>query len=236
MTKFLIVGLLTLISASAWSDTIPGAESVLQFSKHADSFASKVGSRYIKFVPEDVTFPDGPQKAKFERALEIMEEVINSEEFKIKVIGYERNGNRSYQKNYLWNDSQRRLSNEDIYEIIMNGDEKMRPGTPGEMNFNSWVRVCNRLQMATIWCRQVIGSTTPDTDHMIKLNWTFYRNFETHQMVSNMVHEWIHLLGFLHGNDRITEEVPYVVGGIAGAVAKRMEIQSRRPADNSLSN
>lgn len=216
--------MLTLFSANLWSDTIPGAQPVLNFSKDAEGFASKVGSRYIKFVPENVTFPDGPQKIKFERALAIMEEVMNSEEFKVKVIGYERNGNRSYQKNYLWNESQKRLSNEDIYEVIMNGDEKMRAGTPGEMNFNSWVKVCNTLQMATIWCRQVIGSTTPDTSHVIKLNWTFYRNFETHQMVSNMVHEWIHLLGFLHGNDRITEEVPYVVGGIAGAVAKKFEM------------
>lgn len=41
-------------------------------------------------------------------------------------------------------------------------------------------------------------------------------------MVSNMVHEWIHLLGFLHGDTRITEEVPYVVGGIAGEVAQNL--------------
>lgn len=222
MTKLILLSVMALFSVNILAHTIPGASPNLFFSKNAESYASKIGSRHIRFVSEDVSFPEGSQKEKFEKALSIMEEVMNSEEFKIKVIGYERNGNRSYQKNYLWNDSSKKLSNEDIYEVIMNGDEKMRAGTEGEMNFNSWVRVCNTLQMATIWCRQVIGSTTPDSSHWIKLNWTFYKNFETHEMVANMVHEWIHLLGFLHGNDRITEEVPYVVGGIAGQVARNI--------------
>jgi ssRNA-specific RNase YbeY (16S rRNA maturation enzyme) len=39
-------------------------------------------------------------------------------------------------------------------------------------------------------------------------------------MVANIVHEWLHLLGFLHGEVNMREEVPYVVGSIAGQVAE----------------
>ena len=57
---------------------------------------------------------------------------------------------------------------------------------------------------------------------MIRLNWKFYQKYETPQMVANLVHEWIHLLGFLHGNQNMHEEVPYVVGSIAGEVAQNI--------------
>lgn len=33
------------------------------------------------------------------------------------------------------------------------------------------------------------------------------------------MHEWIHLLGFLHGKEAPKEEVPYVVGYIAKLIA-----------------
>lgn len=220
MKNLFFLVLLVVVSYQVNAETHHGVTPELNFAQDAEFLSDQIETGRLVFVPENIKFPEGSQKIKFEKALTIMEEVLNSEEFKTKVIAFERRGERSYQKNYLWSDSSKVLSNEDIYQVIMNGNEKMRPGTQGEMNFNSWVRICNTLQMATVWCREVIGSTTPQTSHMIKLNWTFYKKFETHQMVSNMVHEWIHLLGFLHGDKNIKEEVPYVVGAIAGEVAK----------------
>ena len=150
MTKFLIL-IACVISLNLHASTSDDVRPVLEYDKDAVSFAGKVGTRYIKFVAEDITFPEGPQKEKFERALSLLEEVLNSEEFKTKVIGYTRRGERSYQKNYIWNDSNNRLSNEDVYELIMNGDEKMRANTPGEMNINAWVKKCSLLQQVTTW-------------------------------------------------------------------------------------
>jgi hypothetical protein len=224
MNHSIILSLAFLFSVSLKAETHQLLEAPVRFSKDSEYYASRVGTRYLKFVTENIRFPDGAQKVKFQKALSILEEVMNSEEFKIKVIGYERNGNRSYQKNYLWNEVNSRLSNEQIYETIMNGDEKMRPGTPGEMNFNATVKKCSAWDWATtfVWCNKVVGSTSPRASYWITLNWEFYQSFETHQMVSNMVHEWLHLLGFLHGDQNITQEVPYVVGSIAGQVAKEM--------------
>lgn len=216
------------MSFQAFSETLPGITPVLKYSESALVEASKEQSRHLAFVPEEVSFPDGPQKEKFEMALSIMEEVMNSEEFKRKVIAYENSlGQREYQKNFLWDDSSSRLSNEDVYQVIMNGEEKMRPRTFGEMNFNSWVKICKWWQKPGIWCRKVIGSTSPSSSKWIKLNWKFYSRYEVPSMVANMVHEWLHLLGFLHGNVRMHEEVPYVVGSIAGEVAKNILDENR---------
>ena len=217
-----IFALMLLMSHSLFAETHIDVKPDPKYSADAHIHADRVDDQYLKFVPEDITFPEGPQKKKFELALSLMEEVMNSPEFKKRVIGYERNGERSYQKNFLWNDSDVRLTNEEIYQVIMNGNEKMRPDTFGEMNFNSWVKVCKTYEMIGVWCRKVIGSTSPSDSKMIRLNWTFYKKLETHEMVSNMVHEWIHLLGFLHGSNNLHEEVPYVVGYIAGEVAKEI--------------
>jgi hypothetical protein len=214
MKKFLSLALVFTLNYAfnASAETIDGIKIELNFDKSYDS--SGVKNQYLKFVPESYRFPSRTrtgkqQKKKFEKALEIMEEIVNSEEFKQKVLSYERvvgkdaSGNdiksRSYANNYIWNDKDNPLSNEDIYNIIMTGDERSRENTLGEMNFNSYVRICKWYQRKFTWCNGVIGSTNPHSSKWIKLNWKFYKKFETEEMVSNMIHEWIHLLGFLHG-------------------------------------
>lgn len=222
MTRLILPIFLLLASISAIAEIHEDVVPVLTYDKDAEYFASFVGDRHLRFVAEDITFPEGPQKEKFNQALSLLEEVLNSDEFKAKVIGYTRRGERSYQKNYIWSQTSRRLTNEDIYEIIMTGNEKMRPDTQGEMNVNAWVKKCSFIEQVSVWCRKVIGSTDPASSAMIKLNWKFYQKYETHHMVANLVHEWIHLLGFLHGSENLHEEVPYVVGSIAGEVAKNI--------------
>ena len=178
---------------------------------------------YLVVVPEKMSFPNRSQKVRFERAQQILEAVLNSEEFKWRVLAFKRSadGKRRYQKNYLWNNSSDRLTNEQIYNLIMEGNEYMRPNTLGEMNLNAYVKKCNWfMSKVSIWCRKVIGSTNPSKSKWMKLNWKFYKRYKTSNMVANIVHEWLHLLGFLHGNENMREEVPYVVGSIAGQVAE----------------
>lgn len=208
------------ISAEVHEDVKP----VLKYAKDVEDEMRSVDSHYLVVVPENNKFPNHRQARKFRKALSMLEDILNSEEFKRKVIAYKRSdGQRLYQKNYLWNNEDQRLSNEDIYEIIMEGNEKMIPNSIGEMNLNSWVKQCNWfMSKVSIWCRKVIGSTNPSKSKWIKLNWKFYRKYEVNEMVSNLVHEWLHLLGFLHGKSKIHEEVPYVVGAIAGEVAQGM--------------
>ncbi len=227
MKKFLgtmMVALLTTTTAFATTDLDVKVE--LNFDKSTD--VNSVDSQYLKFVPENWRFPSSTnlgkqQKEKFVAALDLMEEVVNHEDFKSMILSYEKEkGVREFQKNYLWRDTETKLSNEDIYKIIMNGDEKMRDNTLGEMNFNSYVKICSGIRKWGVWCRKVIGSTDPYNSKWIKLNWKFYQQFDTPKMINNMTHEWLHLLGFLHGKDNMRKEVPYVVGQIAEVVARKI--------------
>ena len=104
----------------------------------------------------------------------------------------------------------------------MNGDEKMRPETLGEMNINSWVKVCGFFQRALYWCRGTVGSTTPRTSFWITLNWKYYSNMRIEEMTGNIVHEWIHLLGFEHHKGNLDEQVTYVVGEITENMAREI--------------
>jgi hypothetical protein len=210
----LILGLMTF---NALAETHSGIEVPLQFTDDRISHDHKFNNRYLDVEVESVSFREGVQKEKLMKAFELIDTIVNSEEFKVKVINYMgRNGVQQYSKNYLWNNSNDRLSNEDIYDLIMEGDERMIPHSLGKMNLNV------RRYWSSWWGRKVIGYTNPGNDKKIYVNGRFYNRFETHQMVGNIVHEWLHLLGFLHGKSNIREEVPYVVGAIASDIAKNM--------------
>jgi hypothetical protein len=220
----------------AFSNTIEGLEVPLQYDESfMDTYnKSFTNTDYITVKREVTLFPkNSVQLLKFNKAMSLFETILNSESFKSKVLSYKRasNGKREFQKAYLWREPSKKLTNEEVLKVILEGNEKMRPHTIGEMNINSFVKVCKWWQKPGIWCRKVIGSTSPGDSRWIKLNWKFYKNFEVHQMVNNMVHEWIHLLGFLHGSEYILEEVPYVVGQIAETVA--LEIMAKEEIKNN---
>lgn len=221
-----------LLSNLTLAETHQGVVPYLDFDETYEETSNLKHTNYLDVEVENWQFPDSTaryrrQKEKFRQALEILEEVMNSSEFKRMVLSYKNSdGKRAFQKNYLWSNSRSRLTNEDVYAIIMGGDEsKVRPNTQGEMNINSYIKVCTRYEwnVSNIkWCRGVIGSTNPWNSKWMRLNWQFYATYEVPSMVSNIVHEWLHLLGFLHGNYKMREEVPYVVGSIAGKVASQI--------------
>lgn len=215
-----------------YASTVEGIYVPLQYDNHYlhTHKNSLKSDDYLAVNPEVTLFPKNEkQLEKFTKAISLLEKVLNSNSFKKRVLAYKRqsNGVREFQKAYLWKDSSKRLTNEQVLKVILEGNEKMRPHTEGEMNINSYVKVCKWWEKVGVWCRKVIGSTSPSSTRWIKLNWKFYSKYEVPHMVNNLVHEWIHLLGFLHGSDHMREEVPYVVGKIAGVVAQEFLDQEK---------
>ena len=61
-----------------------------------------------------------------------------------------------------------------------------------------------------------------ETSFWITLNWKYYSNMRIEEMTGNIVHEWIHLLGFEHHKGNLDEQVTYVVGEITENMAKEI--------------
>jgi hypothetical protein len=164
-----------------------------------------MAAQFLKVVPGSVTnydrFPE--EKARLIQAFSLMEIVINSEEFKERVIHFP-GGFTNNQK----------LSNEEIYEKLMRGEELLDgEHTLAEMNFD----VSRYAKFS-----KVIGRSYPGISNTIEVNGNHYALFASHEMAGNLTHEWIHLMGFRHTNSSDLHSVPYAVGYIMRDLAAKL--------------
>lgn len=196
--------ILLIFSISAFGETIHSPEKNLiitqEFAANSKELAAKVPTPFIKVVQEKINFNRGSVYDTMMEAIEMVELIINSETFKEKVIGFiNTNGERSYTRN-------EGLTNEEVYLRLMEGKEVVDQQTPGEMNLY--------IQQYHRWWSKVIGYTKIGSSKFMWVNWKFYKNFAASEIASNIVHEWIHLMGFYHDSASDHDSVPYAIGYI----------------------
>ena len=150
-------------------------------------------------------------KQKVRDAIVILERVMNSEEFKERVLSFTFKGETRFHQN-------NNMTNQEIYDLLMTGEEVLIPGADGVMNFD--------LTLYRSWnpFSKVKGYTLPDTIR-IWLNKKFFRrsSWTSVDVASNMAHEWVHKMGFGHDynyNSDRPYSVPYAIGHIVGEVAR----------------
>ena len=129
---------------------------------------------------------------KLQKAAKILEAVVNSEEFKAKVLAF----------SFTNTDG---ISNEEIYNLIMSGKEVLSPEEDYEIDVD-----------VTIYYafNSVIGYTYPNTLRTW-INRRYFKKFTAVGIASNMSHEWLHKIGFNHSFYRTKERpfsVPYAIG------------------------
>lgn len=227
MSKIVLLIFVIAFQAMATTVDYSATDTKLMFDQDATYFANGVEDGHLKVVVEKVRFPEGCQKKKLEQAFLLTEQVVNSQEFKEKVIGYiaANTGKREYTGN-------NGLSNEQVYLHLMSGEELTMKDSSGEMNL--YITKYHR------WWSKVIAWTNPKSDKWIHVNWRFYKRFDVDEMVSNIVHEWVHLMGYFHVSKHDSDSVPYAVGRIAGEVARnilnQLESKHEKPllVDNHL--
>jgi hypothetical protein len=149
---------------------------------------------------------------KINKAFELLQEVINSEEFKDRVINFKNStGERKFASN-------KGLTNEEIYKIFMEGRETLQPETPGEMNFY--------LNLYYKPWSKVIGYTS-GTTNVINMNWKFFKGFAPFSVSANLAHEWTHKIGFDHTSAKEHDSAPYAIGYIVGDMAELLLKKSK---------
>lgn len=144
---------------------------------------------------------------KLEMAFWVLEEAVNSDEFRDRVINFKNTkGERRFASN-------KGMTNEEIYEHFMEGREDLQKDTPYEMNF--YLKQYHRP-----WSR-VIGWTSGNIN-TININWKFFKNYRPHEVASNLAHEWTHKMGFDHVSAKEHDSAPYAIGYIVGDIASRL--------------
>jgi hypothetical protein len=140
------------------------------------------------------------QEIKMREALRRLKIIINSKEFKEKVI------NHKYQDKYTFIDNDD-LSNEQIYDKLIEGAEELDPTVDHEvdLDFTMYYKRNN-----------TVGYTYPSTNR-IWVNSRFFTSASYGKVAANAIHEWSHKVGFGHSykyNSRRPFSVPYGVGTI----------------------
>lgn len=172
------------------------------------SFSTYAQSVFLKVTPGQVVgfdyYPE--EKSNVQAAFDLIEKIINSEEFKEKVLAYP-DGKSQFTSN-------KGMTNEQIYDYFMQGKELIGgEQTLGEMNFDL-VRYYNGHS-------KVKGFTNMGQDNWIHANGRFYADFSAAEIAGNIMHEWLHLNGFEHASAQDHDSVPYAVGYIMRDMAKK---------------
>lgn len=166
-----------------------------------------VTTGHLSVKPMQITGFSGESMEKIQAAFKVLEQVVNSEEFKDRVINFV---NDKCERQFA---SNKGLSNEQIYQIFMEGRETLQQNTPGEMNYY--------LKLYNAWWSRVIGYTSGDTN-LININWKFFKKFKPSDVAGNLAHEWTHKIGFDHTSAAEHDSAPYAIGYIVDELAAKV--------------
>lgn len=170
---------------------------------HPDS----VNANHLSVKAMDVKGFDVASTEKLEKAFAALEQVVNSEEFKNRVVNFVNTQGKNEFK------SNKGLTNQQIYTFFMDGRETLQQNTPNEMNFY--------LSLYYKRYSKVIGWTNGDIN-TININWKFFKGFRPSDVAGNLAHEWTHKLGFGHKSAAEHDSAPYAIGYIVREMSERV--------------
>lgn len=152
---------------------------------------------------------NGTQQDKILTAAELIRKVVASEEFKNAILNHKYKGKKTFVDNGG-------LTNAQIYKAIIEGSEKLNPGVDNTMNLNLTIYKANNM---------VVGYTYPSVFE-IWMNSKFLNANKPAKVTTNMMHEWLHKLGFKHAAKKTANRkysVPYAVGYLTARLAKKFD-------------
>lgn len=146
-----------------------------------------------------------------------VEEFVNSDEFERLVLNFSFiDSNDRVQRKFHFTD----LSNQEVLAKILSGSEVLSPDDDHEADI--------QVELDNSWSRNVIGYTYPTTPWQ----WIyakFFRNWSAEEIAGNLMHEWLHKIGFDHEfyytYDR-DYSVNYALGYACSEFAKKVSKKS----------
>lgn len=148
------------------------------------------------------------QEDKVLEAADLIKKVVASEEFKNAILNHTYKGKKQFVDNGG-------KSNAEIYKAIVEGSEKLNPGTDNTMNLD--LEVFHRND-------DTVGYTFPNVIK-VWMNQKFLNKNPAYKVTTNMMHEWLHKLGFKHASNRTPSRpytVPYAIGYLVANLAAKL--------------
>ena len=148
------------------------------------------------------------QQEKFDRAVDIIKKVIATEEFRELVINHTYNGSKTYVDNGGFTNTQ-------IYQKILDGAEGLFPVKNNTMDMGV------ELYYAAT---STVGYTYSNTTQ-IWVNTKYFNTNAVTSVASNLMHEWLHKLGFRHASSYSVSRdysVPYAIGRMVGNIGRKL--------------
>jgi hypothetical protein len=161
-------------------------------------------------ISANLTGFDRNHEDKIYEAFEMIKRVVASDEFKSRVLNKTYNGKKQYVDN-------NGLSNAQIYKKILEASETLNPGKNNVMDLN----------LASYYVgANVIGYTMPNiTTVYMNTKYLNKSSFTPNQVAMNVMHEWLHKIGFKHAASSTPSRphsVPYAIGYIMRDLANRL--------------
>lgn len=148
------------------------------------------------------------KQEKVDDAIELLRKIFTSRQFRQRILNHRFNGRKSFANN-------RGMTNAQIYKAILDGVEKLKPYRNNAMDLE--------LELYTDHDSTVMGYTRPKS-RRLWMNTKFFNRHNPAKVASNLVHEWLHKLGFDHDykyTRRRGHSVPYAIGYIVRDLARQ---------------
>lgn len=149
----------------------------------------------------------GAQEEKYIKATEIVKAVIATEEFRDQVLNYTYNGAKQFADN-------KGLTNAQIYQSILDAAETLQPAKNNRMD----------IEVELYYENSTVVGHTSSSSKRIFVNTKYFDQYAANSVASNMMHEWLHKLGYHHDAAATAQRpysVPYAVGKILRVIGAK---------------
>ncbi len=166
-----------------------------------EAFSFDASLSFFKFEVE--------QEEKVHKAVDIIKQVIASQEFRTKVLTHKYDGETQFANNGGFTNAQ-------IYQMLLDGSEKLTPGVDHEMDMELELYYTSK---------DTVGYTYANSKR-VWMNTKFFTPYTPAQVAGNLFHEWIHKLGFVHDRSNTARRpysVPYAIGYLIRDLGKKYE-------------
>lgn len=162
---------------------------------------------------------DGDNKVKLLQAMDVMEAVLNSHEFREAVLGFTYGGALRFANNERFNGKgrviDRDLTNAQVYRMIVEGAEQLK-GIDARVDHTA------NLHLELYNVRGTVGYVNPGYPE-IYTNWYYFDEFTPANVAEHISHEWTHVLGFRH-DGKNTARRPYSVSYAVGCLVEKIAL------------